>query len=89
MKGKIMRRWWYPLNIFKYKIAKKFIHWNFLAMHGIVIIQGLNKITNYYPHFFKSIGLIKTNVDPNRKAKNPLEIKTKYPRKRNFTLWIY
>ena len=55
-------------------------------MHGIVIIQGLNKITNYYPHFFKSIGLIKTNVDPNRKAKNPLEIKTKYPRKRNFTL---
>lgn len=51
---------------------------NFLAMHEIIIMQGLDKITGYCPHFCKGIGIIKANIEPNRKTKNPLKITSKY-----------
>lgn len=51
---------------------------NFLAIHEIIIMQGLDKITGYCPHFCKGIGLIKADVEPDRKSKNPLQIKSKY-----------
>lgn len=51
---------------------------NFLVIHEITIMQGLNKITTYCPHFCKGIGLIRAQVEPSRKSKNPLTITSKY-----------
>ena len=52
---------------------------NYLAYHELIIMQGLNTITNFCPNFCKGIGLIKTNVEPIHSISNPnILLKKKY-----------
>ena len=51
---------------------------NFLANHEFMIMKGLSELNNYCPHFCKGIGIIKCDIEPDRKAKNPFKIKSKY-----------
>jgi hypothetical protein len=51
---------------------------NFLANHELMIMKGLSELNNYCPHFCKGLGILKCNIEPNRKAKNPFKIKSKY-----------
>ena len=62
---------------------------NYLAYHELIIMQGLNTITNFCPNFCKGIGLIKTNVEPSKKTKNPFDIKSKYSIEKEILLCEY
>lgn len=62
---------------------------NYLAFHELIVMQGLNIITKYCPHFCKGIGLLKANVEPSRKSKNPFEINSKYPIEKELLLCEY
>ena len=53
---------------------------NYLTQHESVVMEGLNEISGYCPHFCKSIGTIKCKVDPkSRKEGNPFNSESKYP----------
>ena len=53
---------------------------NYLTHHENIVMNGLNKLSAYCPHFVKSIGSILCNVDPKcRKQGNPFDIQSKYP----------
>jgi hypothetical protein len=62
---------------------------NFLAYHELTIMKGLNTITEFCPHFCKGIGLIKANVEPGRKNKNPFDITSKYSVEKEILLCEY
>lgn len=51
---------------------------NYLVYHELVIMQGLGELSTFCPHFCRGIGTITCKVEPNRKSKNPFEIKSKY-----------
>jgi hypothetical protein len=59
---------------------------NFLAYHELIVMQGLNEVSQFCPHFCKGIGLITSEVEPSRKSKNPFDIKSKYPIKKEILL---
>ncbi len=53
---------------------------NYLAQHEGTVMQGLNALAPYCPHFCKSVGTITCQVDPRcRKEGNPFSIEAKYP----------
>lgn len=53
---------------------------NYLTQHESIVMEGLNEISGYCPHFCKLIGSIKARVDPkSRKGGNPFNSNTKYP----------
>jgi hypothetical protein len=62
---------------------------NFLVNHENNIMRSLNNISKYCPHFCKSVGIITTSTEPNRKSKNPFEIKSKYSIKKEVLLCEY
>jgi hypothetical protein len=62
---------------FVFKISQ---YINYLAHHELVIMQGLNELSSFCPHYCKSIGSVICQVDPkSRKTGNPFKITTKYP----------
>ena len=53
---------------------------NHMALHEALVMQGLNAIASYCPHFCRSFGTISCPVDPSiKKEGNPFEIEVKYP----------
>jgi hypothetical protein len=62
---------------------------NFLVFHELTIMQGLSKVSQYCPHFCRGIGTIKSNVEPNRKCKDPFNIQSKYPIEKEVLLCEY
>jgi hypothetical protein len=62
---------------------------NFLAYHELTVMQGLNEVSQFCPHFCKGIGLIKADTEPTRKSKNPFNIKSKYPVEKELLLCEY
>ena len=53
---------------------------NYLTHHESIVMEGLNEISGFCPHFCKSIGTIKCRVDPkSRKEGNPFNTNVKYP----------
>ena len=64
---------------------------NYLAEHEGTVLQGLNSISNYCPHFCKAIGSIECQVDPkSRKEGNPFDIAdVKYPIEKKVILAEY
>ena len=53
---------------------------NHMALHEALVMQGLNALANYCPHFCRSFGIISCQVDPSiKKEGNPFEIGVKYP----------
>jgi hypothetical protein len=63
---------------------------NDLVQHERVVMEGLNKLSPFCPHFVKSFGYIQVKVDPkNRKTGNPFDITTKYPIKKDALLCEY
>jgi hypothetical protein len=61
-----------------YKISQ---YINYLVQHEYAVMNGLNDISPYCPHFCKSVGIISCNIDPRYKKSdgNPFIIKSKYP----------
>ena len=52
---------------------------NYLAQHELTVMSSLNDISNYCPHFCKSIGSIICPIDPLKRRKgNPFELESKY-----------
>jgi hypothetical protein len=63
---------------------------NYLAQHENTIMEGLNEISSYCPHFCKSFGTIICKVDPkSRKEGNPFNSDTKYPIEKEVLLCEY
>lgn len=53
---------------------------NYLTVHENIVMNGLNQLSPYCPHFVKSIGNILCNVEPkSRKQGNPFDIQSKHP----------
>ena len=53
---------------------------NYLVKHEYNIMNGLNDIKNYCPHFCKIFGIIQHSVDGNyRKKDNPFSVHSTYP----------
>ncbi len=62
-------------NHYKY-VFKLSQYINYLSRHEYAIMEGLNQISPYCPHFCKSFGLITSKVDPKkRKSGNPFNAK--------------
>ena len=67
-----------------YKISQ---YINYLVQHEHCVMNGLNDISEYCPHFCKSVGIISCDIDPQyRKNDNPFETKVKYPIEKNVLL---
>jgi thiol-disulfide isomerase/thioredoxin len=63
---------------------------NYLAQHESIVMEGLNEISGYCPHFCKSIGVVKCKVDPkSRKEGNPFNSNAKYPIEKEVLLCEY
>lgn len=53
---------------------------NHLSIHEHTVMNGLNDLHEFCPHFCKSIGLINCKVDPKiKKEGNPFDLDTQYP----------
>ena len=53
---------------------------NHLVTHEKIVMEGLNELRPFCPHFCKSFGTIKNHVDGHyRKSENPFEVVEKYP----------
>lgn len=61
-----------------YKISQ---YINYLVQHEYTVMNGLNDLSIYCPHFCKSIGVTVCNIDSRYKngIENPFIINTKYP----------
>lgn len=63
---------------------------NYLTNHELLVMEGLNQLSNFCPHFCRSYGIIKSLVEPSvRKTGNPFEIKSKYPIEKDVLLLEY
>ena len=63
---------------------------NYLIKHEYIVMNGLNKISGYCPHFCKSIGTILCEVDANfKKSSNPFRITSKHPIEKEVLLTEY
>lgn len=62
---------------------------NYLALHELTIMQGLNSLYEFCPHFCKGIGAIDCQIEPDLRAKNPFKIKSKYPIEKEVLLCEY
>lgn len=52
---------------------------NYLVNHEYTIMKGLNELSEYCPHFSRTIGIINCKVEPKcRKEGNPFEIISKF-----------
>lgn len=69
----------------RYKISQ---YINYLIRHEYDVMDGLKNMALYCPHFCKSIGIIKCNIDPrDMKCYNPFDIQqTKYPIRKEILL---
>lgn len=77
-----------PKKEYVFKISQ---YINYLAEHEGTVMESLNSISNYCPHFCKAIGSITCPVDPkSRKDGNPFDIENvKYPIEKNVILCEY
>lgn len=63
---------------------------NYLPQHELSVMSELAKITDFCPHFSRSIGILTCDIDPYKNKENPLEIKeTKYVIEKELILTQY
>jgi hypothetical protein len=63
---------------------------NYLTQHELAVMNSLNEISEYCPHFCKGIGGIICDIDPtSRKDGNPFELGTRYPIEKEVLLMEY
>ena len=63
---------------------------NYLSYHEIIVMEGLNKLNSYCPHFSKCVGGIVCNTEPGIKNKgNPFDVTSKYPIEKEVILSEY
>jgi len=64
---------------------------NYLVQHESIVMQGLNSLSLYCPHFCKSVGTIVSKINPKiRKIGDPFDTKgVKYPIKKEVLLTEY
>lgn len=66
----------------KYEVIFKLSQYiNYLSLHEAGVMEGLNEISKYCPHFCKSIGIVNCEIDAKYREKkdNPFVIENKYP----------
>lgn len=67
----------YPETTIVFKMSR---YINYLTDHEFIVMKGLNELAEYCPHFSRTYGTFDSQVDANfREAKNPFEIRNKYP----------
>lgn len=72
---------------FVFKISQ---YINYLVQHEYTVMNGLNEISPYCPHFCKAVGTLLSEIDPSsRKVGNPFIITTKYPIEKEILLTEY
>lgn len=54
-------------------------HINYLVQHESSVMDGLNQLESYCPHFCKYLGQYMCKVDPKHDGENPFKISAKYP----------
>lgn len=64
---------------------------NYLVFHELQVMNGLNKISSYCPHFCKSLGMINCEIDAKyrKNNENPFLIENKYPIMKDILLSEY
>lgn len=84
-----------PIKKIEYKKQLKIVfkisqYINYLVQHEYTVMNGLNEISPYCPHFCKAVGTILCEVDPKiRKEGNPFQIRTKHPIEKEILLTEY
>jgi len=64
---------------------------NYLVFHESRVMDGLNEISLYCPHFCKSLGIINCKIDAKyrKNIENPFQIENKYPIMKDILLSEY
>ncbi len=62
---------------------------NYLVHHEFTVMNSLNEISPYCPHFCKALGTILCEVEPGKKDGNPFSTKSKYPIEKEVLLTEY
>jgi hypothetical protein len=64
---------------------------NYLVYHELSIMESLNELSKFCPHFCKSFGSLSCQIDAtsNKKMGNPFDIKSKYPIEKDILLCEY
>ena len=76
----------------KYEIIFKISQYiNYLVFHELQVMNGLNEISTYCPHFCKSLGMINCEIDAKYRKNNdnPFLIENKYPIMKDILLSEY
>jgi hypothetical protein len=76
----------------KKKYVFKFSQYiNYLVYHELNIMESLNDLSKYCPHFCKSFGSVTCEIDArtNKKSGNPFDIQSKYPIEKDILLCEY
>jgi len=72
---------------FVFKISQNI---NYLAYHELAVMQSLNTIAEYCPHFCRSVGGLICEIDPTKRRKgNPFVHETKYTIEKEVLLTEY
>ena len=83
----IMKVMGYKNTSYVFKLSQ---YINYLVQHEAIVMNGLNQISAFCPHFCKFVGTINCEVEPKcRKAGNPFKIESKYPIKKDVLLCEY
>ena len=63
---------------------------NYTTEHEFSVMESLNKISSYCPHFCKSVGMLEGVVEPRyKKGSNPFNVKSKHGIKKKILLIEY
>lgn len=63
---------------------------NYLVQHEYTVMKGLNELSDFCPHFCKTVGTIMTEIDSlSRKSGNPFLITSKHPIEKEILLSEY
>jgi hypothetical protein len=74
-------------NKYAFKISQ---HVNYLAEHEFKVMNRLNDIHEFCPHFCRSFALLPVAVEPKpKKNANPFDLESKYPIQQNLLLEEY
>lgn len=76
-----------PTLVYVFKISQ---HINYLTYHELIIMNSLNTLSKYCPHFLRSIGNISCDIDPlKNKGQNPFNSDAKYKIEKDILLTEY
>ena len=73
--------------VYVFKVSQ---YLNYLVQQEFTVMNGLNTVSEYCPHFCRTVGYIMADIDPSkRKEGNPFHIECKYPIEKEVLLMEY